>query len=87
MKITPARIADEIRKRDSIKLAKDEERARRQLLNSIKEETGIDSEQETATPDTPPAKPKQPANTNGKTVGLLAPTDEHRKRKSFSQQA
>jgi len=87
MKITPARILDEMRKRDSIKLAKDEERARRQLLNSIKEETGIDSEEETATPDPTPAKPKVPAGTKGKTVGLLAPIDEHRKRKTFSQQA
>lgn len=87
MKITPARILDEMRKRDSIKLAKDEERARRQLLNSIKEETGIDSEQETATPDPTPAKPKAPVGNTGKTVGLLAPTDEQRKRNPFTQKA
>jgi penicillin-binding protein 2 len=44
MTITPTRILDEIKKRDSVKLAKNAEKARKELLKSIKEETGIDED-------------------------------------------
>lgn len=60
MNITPARIVDEIRKRDSVRMAKNAEKARKELLKAIKEETGIDEDPlNTAEPikkqPTPPA--------------------------------
>ncbi|HSC54630.1 MAG TPA: penicillin-binding protein 2 [Phnomibacter sp.] len=79
--ITPARIVDEIRKRDSIKLVKDAERARKELLKSIKEETGIESDPDSNMSDPnrkPPAPP--PAKDTNKTLAWIAPTDDRKKK-------
>ncbi|HMP95164.1 MAG TPA: hypothetical protein PKD90_19945 [Phnomibacter sp.] len=65
---------DEIHKRDSIKQVKDAERAQKQLLKEIKEQTGIEEEPDSNAlnqprkPGAPPADTSKKGNT---TEGLL----------------
>ncbi|MCU0396198.1 MAG: penicillin-binding protein 2 [Chitinophagaceae bacterium] len=77
MSITPARILDEIRKRDSIKLVKDAERARKELMKKIKEETGIEEDPESNTTEPARKTPPTPKADSNRTTALI--TDDKRK--------
>jgi penicillin-binding protein 2 len=79
--ITPARIVDEIRKRDSVKLAKDEAKARKELLKSIKEETGIESDPDSnVTEPLRKAPPPPPASDSNQNLVWFQPADERKKK-------
>jgi penicillin-binding protein 2 len=70
MTITPARILDEIRKRDSIALAKDMQKAQKQLLKEIKAETGLEEEPDSNLMEQQKKKKTEPPAKD--TIGTIA---------------
>jgi penicillin-binding protein 2 len=78
--ITPARIIDEIRKRDSIRVAKDAAKARKQLMKEIKDETGIEEDPDSNATDTRRQAPAAPARKDSSRTTFVMPLFDERKK-------
>lgn len=82
-RIMPARIADEIRKRDSLRQMKQAAQMEAELVRQTKAETGIEEEPDTNATRPAPARPAAPAPRPDSTeapLGYYLPQDERRRK-------